>query len=148
MLSLLLCLKKTRILRSGQKVNQLNAFTANPSQPPLIIRGEENRMHSFALNQNPAGEVALSLSLNKPGYGGMSLQERRRAGIGIYCESFRQRREPYPKTAQKCKAEIRAIFFIRAVRALHKRRSQVRKRKSFGGCDPPYQANPSRPPLG
>ena len=51
----------------------------------------------FFLKQNLAGEVALFLPLNKPGYGGMSIKERRRAGIWIYCESVRQRKDPYPK---------------------------------------------------
>ncbi len=81
--------------------------TTNPSQPPLIIMGGVK-------TRLPAFECALKFCLcleTNTGHGVASLTERRQAGFCICCESARKRSEPYPKDAQKRKAEIREIVF-------------------------------------
>ena len=68
-----------------------NLLTSNPSLPPLIVRGGDKGNIKTPLHLN------LAFASKQSGHGVASLTERRRAGIGIYCESARKRSEPYPK---------------------------------------------------
>ncbi len=79
-------------------------LATNPFSPPLIGRGGEKAKLQL-LNS--------AFAVKQPGHGGKSIKDGRRAGTCIFCESARQRKEPYPKRALKCKAKVREIFFYK-----------------------------------